>query len=392
MQQVIFGARSLLVFDATRYYPLIGAYPGNANEDVVKVLTRTPGDFSDFYVELENAPGSGNSITFTVMRNGNPTSLAVTISGTGTTGSDTSSTISCNITDAFSVRTTYTGSPSTNYVRHSILFTSDYAKQSLILFGGLGFAGTSYTNYGNIFSHGRNWSQFEDPFQQIIPTSGKLSFFAIELATAPGAGKSWFFTLRKNGDDTNLDFIISGTDTYGADNTTEVEVRQGDIITISAVPTGAPAEDTFWGGLRFTADIDHESLVMGGSPDTPGGDEYNFLANRTDKTWASSESNLLCLGQNIILKKLSLYSDGAPGDGTRTLTVRRESNDTALVVNMTGDTEKAYNNFDEISVSNGDSLSVKYNSSGAPSGLALKWSCVAYSGGAGSQAGYVWID
>lgn len=68
-------------------------------------------DVSKLSVKLDTAPGVGNSRTFTFRKNGSNTSLAVTISGTDTSGVDTTNTVSMASGDSISLLHTESGTP-----------------------------------------------------------------------------------------------------------------------------------------------------------------------------------------------------------------------------------------------------------------------------------------
>ena len=74
-----------------------------------------PSVLSNLYVEGGGSPGAGNSYAFTVMKNGAATGLTCTMSGTGTTCSDTDKSHSVEVDDldTFSLRVVPTSTPST---------------------------------------------------------------------------------------------------------------------------------------------------------------------------------------------------------------------------------------------------------------------------------------
>lgn len=95
----------------------------------------------------------------------------------------------------------------------------------------IGFSGDS----GDIFD-----TATENRVSSQLPENCFVGGFEMELTTAPGVGKSWKFTLRKNGVDTTLFLTISGTSTSASDYQSSISFSAGDLISISAVPTGTP--------------------------------------------------------------------------------------------------------------------------------------------------------
>lgn len=94
---------------------LSGSYLGDGSQYSTRThgerLINNSGYLRNLYCDVETAPGVGNSWTFTVYVGATPTALSVTISGTATTGSNTSNTLTVDAFDKISLRVTSTGSP-----------------------------------------------------------------------------------------------------------------------------------------------------------------------------------------------------------------------------------------------------------------------------------------
>jgi len=84
-----------------------------------------------------------------------------------------------------------------------------------------------------------------------IPVSGTFKNLYVNLAVAPGAGKTRTLTLRVGGADQALTVTISNTDTTGNDVTHTVAVSAGDLICIGYTSTGTPATSEMKFGLEF---------------------------------------------------------------------------------------------------------------------------------------------
>ena len=72
------------------------------------------------------------------------------------------------------------------------------------------------------------------------PISGTIDNLVVTIP-APGAGKSYAFTLRVNGVDSSLTCTISDANTTARDTTNSVSVTAGDLVTLKCVPSGTPA-------------------------------------------------------------------------------------------------------------------------------------------------------
>ncbi len=137
MKQVIIGGyNDNLSNSAPEYNTIAGGYTWTTTADQRKQVVSTAGTLKNLFVELSAGPGSGTSYTFTVMKNGAATSLAVPISNTATTGSDPANSIAVVAGDTIQLRSTYTGTPGTPTARWSVMFEGSYARESLILGAG----------------------------------------------------------------------------------------------------------------------------------------------------------------------------------------------------------------------------------------------------------------
>jgi hypothetical protein len=107
----------------TRYMPM--GYAADSNtESTVQVPMPVAGNLSKFYVNLDGSPGTGNSYTFTVRKNGaDQIDLQVVISGSATSGSDTSGSVSFAAGDLISIESTPASSPTDRGARWSATFT-----------------------------------------------------------------------------------------------------------------------------------------------------------------------------------------------------------------------------------------------------------------------------
>lgn len=76
---------------------------------------------------------------------------------------------------------------------------------------------------------------------QPLAAGGTLKNWVITITTAPGAGKSQTFTLRKNGSNTALAVTISNLATSGSDTSNSVSVAAGDTIDVIQNTSGSPS-------------------------------------------------------------------------------------------------------------------------------------------------------
>lgn len=181
-----------------------------------QTLFPTAGTLKRFYVELPTAPGNGNSRIFTITLNGTAKSLVVTISGTATTGNDVDPAHNVTIAagDKVTIVNTATGTPAGSAVKFGIVFlpttqgewiasaTTDDASSSL------------YVEYQHLNCGDSTLIDTETEQHGLAQATTAKKIY-VNLATAPGAGYSWVFTLREALANTALTVTISNANTSG---------------------------------------------------------------------------------------------------------------------------------------------------------------------------------
>jgi len=72
-------------------------------------------------------------------------------------------------------------------------------------------------------------------------TTYTVSSFRARIATAPGASKSWVFTVRKNGANTTMTCTITGAATQCATTANSFSVTAGDLLSVQVAAVSGPA-------------------------------------------------------------------------------------------------------------------------------------------------------
>ena len=88
-----------------------------------------------------------------------------------------------------------------------------------------------------------NQSNTERLVQNIMPTAGTVKNLSVFVETAPGAGNSWVFTLRRGTpggatSNTAVTCTISGTSQTCSDTTDTATYAAGDLVSV-AITVGA---------------------------------------------------------------------------------------------------------------------------------------------------------
>ncbi len=356
-----------------------------------KQLISAPGKIKNLYVELSAAPGAGDAFIFTLIVNGAPSALVVTISGGADTQGFDATEVDVVAGDEVQIRSTYTGSPGTPSARWSFMFTSDNAKESNILGSvGTGTAAIIYCKVTNYNSSGGG-SATQNEHRVVIPTNGTIKNLYVELSQAPGTGgDAWTFTLQKGTPpgalgDTALVVTITEPDRTGNNVADSVAVSAGDVVVMKVTETGTAVDCDAFFGFTFVADTDGESLILGGGNSNlrqDGTPEYNPLQNYFARTWAATETSRYQLGQAMTLKKFYVLLGGPPGSGDAyTFKVRLNETDPAsgLSVTITDASTTGNDVANEVAVTNSyDEVAIKAQASGTPVGRDAYWGVVAY--------------
>jgi hypothetical protein len=100
----------------TEYIGMFGANCAGNNEADAQLAMPATGSVQELHATVDQPVGAGNTIVFTLRKNGASTSVACTISGTATSCSDPSDAVGFTTGDLISVQMTETGLPATTVV------------------------------------------------------------------------------------------------------------------------------------------------------------------------------------------------------------------------------------------------------------------------------------
>lgn len=324
-------------------------------QQVVVANADTPvavaGTLSNLQIHLLAGAGS-TSRTWTVYKNGVATSLAVTLTSGQTTGSDTSNTVTVAAGDLIRLQRTSTGSAGdTADMLVRTHFEATAAKTTIYAFGtgGDGALPRFSTGYTSVIAGGQGDGTTEALQSSLCSAAGDFTALTIKLTGAPGAGRSFVFTLMLNGvaqdgtigtPDTRI--TIADAATSGSSAFT-LPVAQLDLISLRVVPSGSPASVGYNGSLAFVANTDGQRHVSMNSADPLTGGtttEYHWPNAGTFQTpyvWGATESGRTQRGASTTLTLSSLYArlNADPGSGKSfTFTLRKNGADTAQTITL----------------------------------------------------------
>lgn len=210
---------------------------------------------------------------------------------------------------------------------------------------------------------GHDWCDAELPNERIVGTDGTIKDLRVKLASAPGDGKHFDFTLILNGALTALTVEIAGSDTTGSDTVNEIDVTGGDTISLKIDPDNTPTVGcTTWTSV-FESDTANESLILGGENDGPTSVDTIYygqvMGGDADLSATENDHRQVCPTAGTI-KDLYVKLDQDPGtdpDAYR-FTLRKGGVSQTLTVTITADDTTGNDLVNSFAVVAGDVLTM----------------------------------
>lgn len=368
-QVVIGGSDDNLSNSATEYNDVFGGGGSwSTTEADANLVISSPATFKSLKIELESTPGAGKSYAFTLRKNGSDTSVTCTVSDTNTTCSDASNSFTVVAGDLVALQSVPSGTPSAIPAFWSMIIDTTTDGESIYGQAITDDLSASATEYAPVFSsYFLNTNDNID--RALIPTSGTIKNLTVKLQAAPGAGKSYQFTLRKNRSNQITTCTVADAATTCTDTSNTYTVAAGDTVAVQIVPSGTPDVTRASIGITFLSDTVGEFIVnavsRGGFSNSASSYQY-VIANDTINS--STESQRVSLAQSMTLKNIYVALDDAPGAGKSLEFVFNEVGvaETALKCTIS-DTNSTCNDTTDITLSDGGKYNLKANPSGTPS-------------------------
>lgn len=242
---------------AARYGPCWGHGTVQTSEVNARQTIPTGGTLKNLYVALSvdpGDPGGPDGYSFTLTVNGSASALTATIYANDTAGNDTANTVSVSAGDMVSIAVAPLNAPaSAPRVNWGMVFEPTVDGESLILGGTGNNMSISSTEYNKLGGFLGTWGGAEATHYS-LGLDCTLRKFAVNLAAAPGAGKSYTLTVRDDGADTSLAVTIADTDTYGIDSSNSAAVVDLSLLAVKSAPSGSPlSTDAYWGCVCYIA-------------------------------------------------------------------------------------------------------------------------------------------
>lgn len=236
---------------------------------------------------------------------------------------------------------------------------------------------TSATQYNFIHASAlSSWNNTQTNRDTVVPHDLTLDRLRVEVTTAPGVGRSWTFALMKNGAATGLTCTISGANTSAEDLSNTVSYAAGDTISIRSVPSGTPSSTgNLWWSVRQEAD--NLFAVIGGAAQNASNTATNYNNLMSASSWVTTDLAVQgvvpCPG---VFSNLTVQLSAAPSStNTRSFEIWVNNSSTGVVVSFTGTDTFMQDTVNTVSVSAGDTVSLRSTISGTPTAANVAWSC-----------------
>lgn len=242
----------------THYTGVMGG--GNnpdATENDHRMICPTSGTIKDFYVDIGNDPGDDpDAYRFTIRLNKVTVaqSLIVTIVADDTTGSDLVHELAVVAGDVLTMKIEPLNTPlQVVFPSYGMTFVADIDGESVMMAMNRVALDDTATEYSPLAGDDwlAAWSATEANQYQ-LGQECTLKKLHMLLSAAPGAGKSYTFTVRIAGGDSNVVVAIADAATTGDSGALEDTVADDDYVGLESTPAGTPATpDAYWGLVSY---------------------------------------------------------------------------------------------------------------------------------------------
>jgi hypothetical protein len=224
---------------------------GNASATPVNAMTvPIAGAIKSIKFTESVQPAAGTTWTATVYVNRSPTAAAATVTSTSAIG-DWIGSVAISAGDELHILLHPSGGPATSLPSVTVGFTPTTPNETIIPAGaGIANFATAGTSFLSGYSRDQIGANSAARQLAILPDGGTIDLMYI-ASVAPGVGKSYAYTLDKNGSTTAVTATISGAATSANDVTHAATFAAGDYLQFQAVPSGTPTASDAGFGARF---------------------------------------------------------------------------------------------------------------------------------------------
>ena len=225
----------------TNFLSLAGAHTPDTVEADTHIMPCCAGTFKKFYVAVTAAPGAGTSVVYTLRKAAGNTSVAVTISETGTSGNDTTNTSIAAADDKYAVQqVTGSGAPTYSVAKYGVVFMPDVPGNFPICFVTDDALNTGATEFAPLAAGNTVLTATESETKCLASVGFTLKRISVWLSASPGvSSRAYSFTARKNAT-TDLATTVTLTATTTGNASIDSTVTAGDFLATKIAPLNSP--------------------------------------------------------------------------------------------------------------------------------------------------------
>lgn len=260
-----------------------------------------------------------------------------------------------------------------------LVATSASATTSLYFSGNEAANSATATQY--LYISGTNTtgtSASENTKYNVFAATGSLTDLRVKVNVAPGAGKSYTYTLRKNKAASTVSCAISGTNTTCISTSTYLAVGSTDYVTMQITPAGTPTRSTPTWTIAFLSSTTGQSpLGSQGTPNTAS-TFYQGMFGTLATAQTAEGSAWGIVSSSGVLSNLIVLSTAPAGSGKSIVaTIRRNASATSVTCTISGTSQTiCTDNTNTQRFAPGDRLSISYAPSGTPANSQISWGAV----------------
>ena len=347
MQQVITGGLGVaLTNNATSYiYPYGHVSPADATITNSSVLVPEAGVLSGLRIVIDGAAGAGKSYTFTMYVNGIASTLTCAISGaSATSDQDVSHNVTVAAGDLIALECVPASTPTARAMRFAYEFTPT-AATTAVLMGGASVTtpNASATRYNQLGGCETGWDATVTNRAPVWNIDATIKTLYVQLATAPGAGKSRAFAIMKNGSaEASSVITIAEAATTASVTGLAIDLAPGDNLALRSVPSGTPdATAVIYWGMSYSPDTDGQYCMTGIDQNAINTTNTFNSLTQYPIAWTATEADRstkaggATTSKKVIYKSLRVELSAAPGVGTsRTFALNVDTSSSALSVTI----------------------------------------------------------
>jgi hypothetical protein len=286
------------------------------------------GTIGQLTIWIDTLPAAATSKIFTVVVNGTPSAMVVTLDNTHQQATYAGAAISVSAGDRVWISYTVTGSPGSSSIANiSWVFTGSNGV-SIYCGGPAGLSTTTPAWLQPFMPSAGTSTTVATDAQIMIPTGGTITGYYATLASAAGAVGSYRLTLYKNGviqdgtsgsPDTRLTLTNVNNSRVNGNTSFTLSVVAGDLIYMQVDSVSSPSSKSLAFGVAFTATNAGESILAWTFPTTPnsngGSVNFNGPHNLISTGWNSEANRQSVVADKFKITAMRVWMTTGPGAG-----------------------------------------------------------------------------